>query len=266
MLLTGQKFSVIMTGTGVIALAGIVVNNAIVLIDTFNRERKVQPDVLTAVLATTAQRIRPILLTTITTIAGLIPMAAQVTLDFFTRTISVGGITSIWWVQLSTAIISGLAFSTILTLIVVPVMLALPETAQRTVAFVRRRPFVPAGPVGAATAAGAALSAPVSEPTPASAPPPVRAVPVSVPMMPAVAQSQEPALVRQSPEPAAAVERDGDAYAPLFAPMRRMSEESSQDHEPAKRQGDIYAPVLMRGRRRREDRPDDESFTPAAAE
>ncbi|MEM6848324.1 MAG: efflux RND transporter permease subunit, partial [Pseudomonadota bacterium] len=54
MLVTGQKFSVIMTGTGVIALAGIVVNNAIVLIDTFNRERKVQPDVLTAVLATTA--------------------------------------------------------------------------------------------------------------------------------------------------------------------------------------------------------------------
>ncbi|MEM0905961.1 MAG: efflux RND transporter permease subunit [Pseudomonadota bacterium] len=132
MMLTGQKFSVIMTGTGVIALAGIVVNNAIVLIDTFNRERKIQADVLTAVLSTASQRVRPILLTTITTIAGLIPMATQINLDFFTRTIAVGGITSIWWVQLSTAIISGLAFSTILTLIVIPVLLALPETMSRT--------------------------------------------------------------------------------------------------------------------------------------
>ncbi|MEM6849692.1 MAG: hypothetical protein AAF580_16785, partial [Pseudomonadota bacterium] len=62
-------------------------------------------------------------------------------------------------------------------------------------------------------------------------------------------------------------ERDDGADAPLFAPMRRKSEESSQDHgPPAKRQGDIYAPVLMRGRRRRDDKPDDESFTPAAAE
>ncbi|MEM9223123.1 MAG: efflux RND transporter permease subunit [Pseudomonadota bacterium] len=141
MLITGQKFSVIMTGTGVIALAGIVVNNAIVLIDTYNRERKVQVDVLTAVLATASQRVRPILLTTITTIAGLIPMATQVNLDFFTRTIAVGGITTIWWVQLSTAIISGLAFSTILTLFVVPVMLAMPETVSRTAArLVGRRP------------------------------------------------------------------------------------------------------------------------------
>ena len=70
MLITGQKFSVIMTGTGVIALAGIVVNNAIVLLDTFNRQIKIQPDRLTAILATAEQRIRPILLTTITTIAS----------------------------------------------------------------------------------------------------------------------------------------------------------------------------------------------------
>ena len=137
MVITGQKFSVIMTGTGVIALAGIVVNNAIVLIDTFNRERPRQPDRLTAVLATAAQRIRPILLTTVTTIAGLIPMATEVNLDFFSRTIAVGGITSVWWVALSTAIISGLAFSTLLTLVVVPVLLATPETVSRAVARMR---------------------------------------------------------------------------------------------------------------------------------
>jgi len=66
------------------------------------------------------------MLTTITTILGLIPMALQLNMNFFERTIAYGGITSVWWVQLSTAIISGLAFSTLLTLIVIPSMLAMP--------------------------------------------------------------------------------------------------------------------------------------------
>jgi multidrug efflux pump len=129
MVVTGQKFSIIMTGTGIIALAGIVVNNAIVLIDTYNRMRAEGTDVRDAVLKTAAQRLRPILLTTITTIAGLIPMATQVNFNFFERVIAVGGITSVWWVQLSTAVIFGLAFSTILTLILVPVLLTLPTNA-----------------------------------------------------------------------------------------------------------------------------------------
>lgn len=123
---TGQKFSIIMTGTGVVALAGIVVNNAIVLIDTYNRLLREGASPKEAVLKTSAQRLRPILLTTITTIAGLIPMATQVNFDFFNRVIAVGGITSIWWVQLSTAIIAGLAFSTLLTLLLVPVLLSFP--------------------------------------------------------------------------------------------------------------------------------------------
>ncbi|MCV6548695.1 MAG: efflux RND transporter permease subunit [Cohaesibacter sp.] len=126
MLITGQKFSIIMTGTGVVALAGIVVNNAIVLIDTYNRFRHDGIDVVEAIVKTAAQRIRPILLTTITTIAGLIPMATEVNFNFFERIISVGSITATWWVQLSTAVISGLAFSTILTLILIPVLLAFP--------------------------------------------------------------------------------------------------------------------------------------------
>ncbi|MEO0975757.1 MAG: efflux RND transporter permease subunit [Pseudomonadota bacterium] len=132
MMLTGQKFSIIMTGTGVVALAGIVVNNAIVLIDTYNRFRHDGFDPLDAILKTSGQRIRPILLTTVTTIVGLVPMATAVNLDFFTQTIAVGGITAIWWIQLSTAVISGLAFSTILTLIMIPVMIALPNTWVRT--------------------------------------------------------------------------------------------------------------------------------------
>ncbi|MXN64320.1 AcrB/AcrD/AcrF family protein [Stappia sp. GBMRC 2046] len=131
MLATGQKFSIIMTGTGIVALAGIVVNNSIVLMDTYNRFREDGIDPLDAALKASAQRIRPIMLTTITTIAGLIPMATQVNFDFFNQVVSVGSITAIWWIQLSTAVIFGLAFSTILTLIVIPTMLALPTTWAR---------------------------------------------------------------------------------------------------------------------------------------
>ena len=124
--LLGQKFSIIMTGTGIVALAGIVVNNAIVLIDTFNRLRAEGVETREAVLKTSAQRLRPILLTTITTILGLVPMAMQVNFDFINQRVVEGGITSTWWVQLSTAIISGLAVSTVLTLVMIPTMLALP--------------------------------------------------------------------------------------------------------------------------------------------
>ncbi len=126
LMITGQKFSIIMTGTGIVALAGIVVNNAIVLIDTYNRLRSEGASVHDALLKTSAQRLRPIMLTTITTILGLVPMALAINVNFFERVISYGSITAIWWIQLSTAVISGLAFSTLLTLILIPVMLSLP--------------------------------------------------------------------------------------------------------------------------------------------
>ena len=132
MLVTGQRFSIIMTGTGIVALAGIVVNNAIVLLDTFNRlHRQLGVPTIEAILKTAAQRFRPIFLTTFTTVMGLIPMATQITINFFNPEtmrpeIVVGSITSTWWVQLSTAIISGLIFSTLITLIFVPTMVAMP--------------------------------------------------------------------------------------------------------------------------------------------
>ncbi|MFN0263049.1 efflux RND transporter permease subunit [Tepidamorphus sp. 3E244] len=143
MLVTGQRFSVIMTGTGVVALAGIVVNNAIVLMDTYNRmHRELGVNPIDAILQTAAQRLRPIFLTTFTTMMGLIPMATQVTVNFFAREVEVGGITSTWWVQLSTAIIFGLGFSTLLTLIVIPTMLAAPtvfgQQIRGLVGFVRQ--------------------------------------------------------------------------------------------------------------------------------
>ncbi|TYC63377.1 efflux RND transporter permease subunit [Rhodobacterales bacterium] len=139
MLVTNQPFSIIMTGTGVVALAGIVVNNAIVLIDTYNRFLEDGLEPLDAILKTSAQRIRPILLTTITTIAGLIPMATMINFDFFNQVITFGGITAVWWVQLATAVISGLAFSTILTLLMIPVMLALPSVWMKSFSGVAAR-------------------------------------------------------------------------------------------------------------------------------
>lgn len=135
MMVTGQKFSIIMTGTGIVALAGIVVNNAIVLIDTYNRLRSEGVDIHQAILKTSAQRLRPIMLTTITTIMGLIPMALTINVNFIEQVIAVGSITAIWWVQLSTAIISGLGFSTVLTLVLIPVMLSVPANISGLVRF-----------------------------------------------------------------------------------------------------------------------------------
>ena len=128
MMVTGQAFSVIMTGTGIVALAGIVVNNSIVLIDTYHRMRDAGMSVVDAVLRTSAQRLRPVLLTTITTICGLLPMALQISFQFWPwpTAISFGGVTSVWWVQLSTAIIFGLSFATLLTLVLTPVLIAAP--------------------------------------------------------------------------------------------------------------------------------------------
>ena len=126
MMVTGQTFSIIMTGTGVVALAGIVVNNSIVLIDTYNRLKEDGINAIDAALRSCAQRLRPVLLTTITTICGLLPMALQINVGFFDRTIQIGSVTSIWWVQLSTSIIFGLGFATLITLVLTPTLLAAP--------------------------------------------------------------------------------------------------------------------------------------------
>ena len=126
MMVTGQAFSIIMTGTGIVALAGIVVNNAIVLIDTYHVLLREGYSVRDAVVRSAAQRLRPVLLTTVTTIFGLLPMIFQLNVNWFTRAISVGSPTSSWWVQLATTISFGLAFATLLTLLLTPVLLAAP--------------------------------------------------------------------------------------------------------------------------------------------
>ena len=123
--------SILMIGTGVVALAGIVVNNNIVLIDTFQRLKRDGRTGEEAAIAAAAQRIRPILLTTLTTICGLLPMVFMMNVNFREGAISFGGVTAEWWVPLATAVVFGLGFSTMLTLIVTPVWLAAPEKMGR---------------------------------------------------------------------------------------------------------------------------------------
>ncbi|MEQ6249432.1 efflux RND transporter permease subunit [Sulfitobacter sp. HNIBRBA3233] len=127
LLVTGRPFGIVMGGIGVIALAGIVVNNNIVLIDTYNDLRKSGQSPLEAVLRTGAQRLRPVLLTSITTALGLMPMVIGLNLNFFTREIVYGAPSTQWWTELSSAIAGGLVVATILTMVVTPAMLMLGE-------------------------------------------------------------------------------------------------------------------------------------------
>ena len=124
MLVMDQTFSIIMTGTGIVALAGIVVNNNIVLIDTFQEYSAYMPRI-EAIIRTAEDRIRPVLLTTITTMAGLAPMMFGLSLDFFAGGYSIDSPTALWWKQLATAVVFGLGVATVLTLVVTPSLLAL---------------------------------------------------------------------------------------------------------------------------------------------
>ncbi|WP_294609837.1 efflux RND transporter permease subunit [uncultured Roseovarius sp.] len=124
MLVMNQPFSIIMTGTGIVALAGIVVNNNIVLIDTFQEFSRYMPRI-EAITRTAEARIRPVLLTTITTMAGLAPMMFGLSLDFVEGGYSFNSPTALWWKQLATAVVFGLGIATVLTLIFTPAMLAM---------------------------------------------------------------------------------------------------------------------------------------------
>ncbi len=124
MMVMQQPFSIIMTGTGIVALAGIVVNNNIVLIDTYQEYARYMPRI-EAIVRTAEARIRPVLLTTITTMAGLAPMMFGLSLDFIGGGYSIDSPTSLWWKQLATAVVFGLGIATVLTLVVTPSFLAL---------------------------------------------------------------------------------------------------------------------------------------------
>ncbi|MDP3518916.1 MAG: efflux RND transporter permease subunit [Pseudohongiella sp.] len=128
LLITGQTFSVILTGVGVVALAGIIVNNNIILIDTFNVLSRNHPDwsLMDVIVQTGVQRLRPVFLTTFTTGFGLLPLALGISIDLAGAEIEVGGPVASQWMQLANAVVFGLGFGTVLTLIVTPALLALP--------------------------------------------------------------------------------------------------------------------------------------------
>ncbi|MFK7881350.1 efflux RND transporter permease subunit [Roseobacter sp.] len=123
MIVMDQTFSIIMTGTGIVALAGIVVNNNIILIDTYQEYSQYMPRI-EAIIRTAQARIRPVLLTTITTMAGLAPMMFGLSLNFAEGGYTVNSPTALWWKQLATAVVFGLGIATVLTLMVTPSMLA----------------------------------------------------------------------------------------------------------------------------------------------
>jgi multidrug efflux pump len=130
-LVMGKPFGVIMSSVGVITLAGIVVNNNIVFIDTYNvlRSRGEQP--FNAILRTCAIRLRPVLLTTVTTIVGLLPMVLGVNINLIDRDVAVGAPSSQWWTQLASSVAGGLAFATILTLVLTPSLLMIQANVIR---------------------------------------------------------------------------------------------------------------------------------------
>lgn len=125
LLVNAQPFGIVMVGMGIIALAGIVVNNNIILIDTYNQLRQEGLSSPEAALEAGGLRLRPVLLTAITTVLGLMPMALGVNVNLFEQSLGIGAPSTQWWTQLSSAIAGGLTFATGLTLLLTPCMLVL---------------------------------------------------------------------------------------------------------------------------------------------
>jgi CzcA family heavy metal efflux pump len=147
LMVTGNKFSIIMTGLGIISLAGVVVNNAIVLIDYTDKLKARHGLSLKAALKRAGVvRFRPVLLTAITTVLGLLPMALGVSIDFKTLSIDIGAPSTEFWGPMAQAVSFGLLFATMLTLVIVPVMYLaqqnstdwLAEKARRAASLLRR--------------------------------------------------------------------------------------------------------------------------------
>ena len=133
LLLTGQTFVIVMSGIGFIALAGVVVNNNIVLIDTYDRLREEGWDKVEAVLQTCRERARPVVLTAVSAILGVLPIAFGLGLEIFHQETTINAPSTQWWIALSSAIVFGLSFATVLTLIVTPSMLMVFTRAHRKI-------------------------------------------------------------------------------------------------------------------------------------
>ena len=146
LMIMGQPFGIVMSGIGVIALAGVVVNNNIVLIATFDQLRDDGMGKIDAILETCRERARPVVLTALTAIFGVLPIAFGLNLELLNHETTFGAPSTQWWISLSSAIVFGLAFATILTLIVTPSMLMLvtrgDKSRQKGRGWFRRKPKV----------------------------------------------------------------------------------------------------------------------------
>ncbi len=129
---TFDYISVIMLGTGIVALAGVVVGHNIVLVDTFYQLRRSGHAADDAAIRAATQRFRPVMLTTVVTVIGLLPMMFQFHPDFRQGGFDYKAPGSEWWVQLSATVVWGLSFSTVLTLFLTPAALAAPKSLHRT--------------------------------------------------------------------------------------------------------------------------------------
>jgi multidrug efflux pump subunit AcrB len=142
-----MPFGIIMTGVGVISLGGVVVNNAIVLIDYTNQLRERGMPIREAIVAAGCTRLRPVLLTAVTTILGLLPMVTGIAYDFHVMELATANESTQWWKSMASAVIFGLALATVLTLVVVPTLYSIiytgSQAASKAVKGVRRLYWAP---------------------------------------------------------------------------------------------------------------------------
>jgi multidrug efflux pump len=131
-LIFGQPFSIILGGVGIVALAGIIVHNNIILLDTYNHLRRHQPELSLVELAvrTGAQRLRPVFLTVVTAGLGLVPLALGVSTDVVGREISTRGTVASYWKPLAASLVYGLTFATLLTLVITPLLMIMPDSLR----------------------------------------------------------------------------------------------------------------------------------------
>jgi multidrug efflux pump len=130
LMIMGQPFSIVMTGIGIIALAGVVVNNNIVLIDTYDSLRREGRPKIEAILQTCRERARPVVLTALTAILGVLPIAFGLNVELLNHEVTISAPSTQWWIALSSAIVYGLAFATGLTLVIIPSLLVLVTRAD----------------------------------------------------------------------------------------------------------------------------------------
>ena len=131
---TFDYISSIMAGTGVVALMGVVVGHNIVLVDTFYQLKRAGYSDAEASLRSAVQRFRPVMLTTVVTVIGLLPLMFQLDPAFRTGHVEYKAPGSDWWVQLAGTVVWGLSFATLLTLFLTPAALAAPAVLKRRAA------------------------------------------------------------------------------------------------------------------------------------